>query len=162
DLGVFDNPYVDVDRASAVAATAGHRELARTIAEKSIVLLKNDGILPLGPGVGSIALIGPNADAARNMFGDYAYPAHVESLRNVLDSGRSSLSTPGVERVEIETGELSAVSVVHAMRARFGPSVSYARGCDVMGDSTDGFAAAVELAAAVDVAVLVMGDKSGL
>jgi beta-glucosidase len=162
DLGLFDNPYVDVDRASSAAGTAAHRELARTIAEKSIVLLKNEGILPLGPDIRSIALIGPTADTARNMFGDYAYPAHLESLANVLDSGRSSLSTPGVERVEIEAASIDAASALDAMRARFGPRVSFARGCDVMGSSTEGFAAAVELAAAADVAVMVMGDKSGL
>src|SRR5262249_58085602 len=101
DLGLFEEPYVDVAAASRAAATEAHRELARRIARKSIVLLKNDGILPLAADVESIAVIGPNADAARNLFGDYAYPAHVESLQNVLDSGRSSLSTPGVESAEI-------------------------------------------------------------
>ena len=47
DVGVFDEPYVDVSRAAGAADTSAHRELARTIARKSIVLLKNDGVLPL-------------------------------------------------------------------------------------------------------------------
>ena len=51
------------------------------------MLLRNDGTLPLRPDVGSVAVIGPCADEARNLFGDYAYPAHVESLRVLLDSG---------------------------------------------------------------------------
>ena len=78
--------------------------------------------------VGSIAVIGPNADTARNLFGDYAYPAHVESLQNVLDSGRSSLSTPGVESAEIDPVEIEAPSVLDALRARYGSRVSFARG----------------------------------
>ena len=162
DLGLFDGPYVDIAAVSGAAATAAHRELARTIARKSIVLLSNDGILPLAADVGSIAVIGPNADTARNLFGDYAYPAHVESLQNVLDSGRSSLSTPGVESVQIAPMEIEAPSVLDALRARYGSRVSFAPGCDVAGSSDSGFGEAAELAAAADVVVMVMGDKSGL
>jgi beta-glucosidase len=162
DVGVFDEPYVDVTRAASTAKTPAHRELARTIARKSIVLLKNDGILPLPSDLGSIAVIGPNADTARNLFGDYAYPAHVESLRKVLDSGRSSLATPGVESVQMTAVEIEAPSVLATLRDRYGSKVEFARGCDVTDPSTAGFAEAVDLAAAADVAVLVMGDKSGL
>jgi beta-glucosidase len=160
DLGLFDDPFVDIAAASLAAATDAHRDLARRIARKSVVLLKNDGVLPLAGG--SIAVIGPNADTARNLFGDYAYPAHVESLQNVLDSGRSSLSTPGAESAEIDPVQITAPSVLDALRARYGADVSFARGCDVDGASDAGFAEAVELAAAADVAILVMGDKSGL
>jgi beta-glucosidase len=162
DLGLFDEPYVDVAAVSGAAATAAHRELARRIARKSIVLLSNDGVLPLAAEVGSIAVIGPNADTARNLFGDYAYPAHVESLQNVLDSGRSSLSTPGVESVQIAPMEIEAPSVLDALRARYGSRVSFAPGCDVAGSSDAGFGEAAELAADADVVVMVMGDKSGL
>jgi beta-glucosidase len=161
DLGLFDEPYVDVANASGTAATDAHRELARRIARKSIVLLKNDGILPLAADA-TIAVIGPNADAARNLFGDYAYPAHVESLQNVLDSGRGSLSTPGVESAEIDPVLIEAPSVLDALRARYGARVSFAPGCAVAGSSDDGFAEAVQLAAAANVAVMVVGDKSGL
>ena len=162
DVGVFDEPYVDVSRAAGAADTPAQRELAGIIARKSIVLLKNDGLLPLRPEVGAIAVIGPNADTARNLFGDYAYPAHVESLRKVLDSGRADLSTPGVESVEMTAVEITAPSVVDALRDRLGSKVSFARGCDVTGESTAGFAEAVDLARASDVAIMVMGDKSGL
>jgi beta-glucosidase len=162
DLGLFDEPYVDATAASAAAATPAHRELARTIARKSIVLLRNDGVLPLTADAGSIAVIGPNADTARNLFGDYAYPAHVESLQNVLESGRSGLSTPGVESAEIAPVAIESPSVLDALRSRYGSNVSFAPGCDVTGSSDAGLAEAVELAAAADVAVLVMGDKSGL
>ncbi len=162
DVGLFEQPYVDASRASSVADTPAHHDLARTIARKSLVLLKNDGVLPLAQDLRSIAVIGPNADATRNLFGDYAYPAHVESLRVVLDSGRSSLSTPGVEAVEISPLEIDAPSVVEALRDRFGARVTFAQGCDVSSAATDGFDEAVGAARAAEVAIMVMGDKSGL
>ncbi len=162
EVGLFETPYVDDVRAPDVADTTGHHELALTIARKSIVLLKNAGVLPLAPSLDSIAVIGPNADVPRNLFGDYAYPAHVESLREVLGSGRSSLSTPGVDPVVISPVEIGAPSVVDALRDRLDAEVRFARGCGVTDPSRDGFAEAVEVARASDVAVMVMGDKSGL
>ena len=156
ELGLFDHPYVDPALATEAADTPRHHELARTIARKSIVLLKNDGALPLSQEVTAVAVIGPNADSARNLFGDYAYPAHVESLREVLESGHSELSASFGQLAEIDPVELRTPSVLDALRERMGRAVAHARGCDVGGDSTDGFAEAA------DVAVLVMGDKSGL
>ena len=91
--------------AADAVGTSAHRELARTIARKSIVLLSNDGILPLAAEIGSIAVIGPNADTARNLFGDYCYPAHVESLREVLESGGSTLSSSFETLTEVEEAE---------------------------------------------------------
>ena len=79
-MGLFERPYVDASEAIAAVDTDAHRSLAATIARKSLVLLRNDGVLPLGPAPGTIAVIGPNADEVRNLFGDYAYPAHIESL----------------------------------------------------------------------------------
>ena len=48
-----------------------------------MVLLKNDGTLPLEKTYKTIAIVGPNADSVRNMLGDYTYPAHIESLIEV-------------------------------------------------------------------------------
>jgi beta-glucosidase len=161
-LGLFDDPYVDTAGAAREAATQTHRRLAHRIAHKSIVLLKNDGILPLAPEAASVAVIGPNADAARHLFGDYCYPAHVESLREVLRSGRSELSPTLDDLTAIEPVELGAPSVLDALCARLGDRVAFAPGCAVLDTDRAGFEEAVALAAASDVAVLVMGDKAGL
>jgi len=161
-LGLFDDPYVDAAGAARAAATDTHRRLARHIAQKSIVLLKNDGILPLAPEAASVAVIGPNADAARHLFGDYCYPAHIESLREVLRSGRSELSPSLDDLIGMEPVELAARSVVDALRARLGERVTFAPGCGVLDTDRSGFDEAVALASASDVAVLVMGDKAGL
>ena len=135
--------------ARAVADTPAHRELARTIARKSIVLLRNDGVLPLAAELGSIAVIGPNADAARNLFGDYAYPAHVESLREVLESGRSEPARRrSSSRRTIDAVELDAPSVrrraARAARRDGGLRPPAARSTATR---RDGFAEAVALAA---------------
>ena len=92
--------YVDVASAAGAADTPAQRALARTIARKSLVLLKNDGVLPLSPDVRSVAVIGPNADDARNLFGDYSVSrAHVESLREMSRvAGENVFSIAGAER----------------------------------------------------------------
>ena len=162
ELGLFDDPYVDAARAADAVGTPSHRALARTIARKSIVLLKNDGMLPLSPELTSIAVIGPNADTTRNLFGDYCYPAHVESLREVLESGGSPLSASFDALTEVEEAEAQGLSFLEAMRRRFGSIVEFAHGCDVEGGTQAALDEAVALARRSDVAVLVMGDKAGL
>ena len=162
ELGLFEQPYVDPRRAAAASNTAAQRRLARTTARKSLVLLRNDGTLPLAGTVGSVAVIGPCAADARNLFGDYAYPAHVESLRVLLESGGDPFARETGDIAAAPAGDVGAPAVLDALRARLGSRVRYARGCEVEGRTRDGFAEAVALAREADVAVLVVGDKSGL
>jgi beta-glucosidase len=97
ELGLFENPYVAVDSAAQIFDTAEHRALAREIAQKSMVLLKNeDQTLPLAKDLGSIAVIGPNASNVRNLMGDYSYPAHIETLIEMMrrDDNALGMTTP--------------------------------------------------------------------
>lgn len=160
ELGLFEQPFVDLEAVAGVTDAPQQRALARCVAHKSMVLLRNDGILPLRS-PGSVAVIGPNADAARHLFGDYTYQAHAESLRE-MRTGENIFSIPIPEGARFGDGTVEAPSVLEALRERLGPAVRHARGCDVNSDSTEGFAEAVALAAQSDVAVMVMGDKSGL
>jgi beta-glucosidase len=163
ELGLFEQPYVDPAGATAASATPAHARLAREIAAKSLVLLRNDGTLPFGPDISSVAVIGPNADEARHLLGDYTYPVHVESLQELLRSGNNVFAIPLDENHGFDRYEIRGTSVAAALRERLSADrVRFARGCDVNGRSREGFAEAVAVAAAADVAVLVMGDKSGL
>ena len=73
DIGLLDDPYVDVD---AVAFdTAEDRAIARRAVAESVVVLQNDGVLPLR---GRVAVLGPSADDARRFLGDYHFPSHLE------------------------------------------------------------------------------------
>ncbi|MBU2070697.1 MAG: glycoside hydrolase family 3 C-terminal domain-containing protein [Gammaproteobacteria bacterium] len=70
-LGLFDNPYVDAKAANALMGAASERDFARQVAERSMVLLKNNGILPLNADkIGKLAVMGPHAD--ETLLGGYS------------------------------------------------------------------------------------------
>jgi len=121
-----------------------NRDLARRVADEAIVLVRNDGTLPLAAPA-SIAVIGPNATDPYAMLGCYSFPTHVVTQH------------PGVEMgIEIPT-------LLDAIRAEFpGATVAHAAGTTVDGGETDGLAAAAELAASADVVILALGDRAGL
>lgn len=120
-----------------------NRELAREIAEQAIVLVRNDGVLPLRS-PRRIALIGPNADDPYAVLGCYSFPSHV-----------------GVRYPEVPIG-LELPTLVDALRAEFPDSViDHAPGTSVDGGETD-FDSALEAARAADVVVLALGDRAGL
>src|SRR5262249_3164977 len=77
-LGLFENPYVDASIANVAFQAPEQRTLARQAVAESIILLTNDGVLPLGSKVKRIAVIGPGADDRRLLQGDYHYPTHLE------------------------------------------------------------------------------------
>jgi beta-glucosidase len=82
-LGLFDPPemvpYTKIDEKELDSAE--HRALARKLANEAMVLLKNDGLLPLKPGIKKIAVIGPLADQTRPLIGNYAgQPTHIVSV----------------------------------------------------------------------------------
>ncbi len=159
ELGLFESPYTDP--AGATIDGTQERALALESARKSMVLLENDGTLPLAPEVGRVALIGPSADDARNHLGDYAHQLHVETLlrnREVLSS-----AIPVADSLQPSRASEQIPTVLAELRARLGEGrVSYARGCGLLDGSDEDIAAAVDIAGAADVAVLVMGERSGL
>jgi len=82
-LGMFDpqdnDPYSKIDEKELNSPE--HRTLARKLADESMVLLKNDGVLPLKPGIRSIAVVGPLADQTRVLLGNYnGIPTHTVSM----------------------------------------------------------------------------------
>jgi beta-glucosidase len=129
-LGIFENPYSDPDVAEKICDCDSHRQFALEVAEKCMVLLKNNGVLPLQRDIGSIAVIGPNADAIQ--LGGYSgYGMKVvtafEGIRN-----KSSKRT----------------------------KIYFAEGCKVNDRSKDGFSKAISAAGKADVAILVMGNSA--
>ena len=165
ELGLFERPYVD-DAPLVVAATIGtaaDRELAANLARDSLVLLRNDGALPLDvAALHRVAVIGPNADDGRNLHGDYSYVAHVETLREMRTSD-NIFNVPVPEDLDLDQIVLPGDTVLSALVAALaGVEVRYARGCDVASSDTTGLAEAVAAASESDVAIVVVGDKAGL
>ncbi|HZQ86333.1 MAG TPA: glycoside hydrolase family 3 N-terminal domain-containing protein, partial [Acidimicrobiales bacterium] len=144
DLGLLDNACVEVaDDIDLDPPTA--RALARRVAERSIVLLKNDGVLPLSPNVRTIALIGPNAMTGPSLLGNYTFQNHVAAHFPDAD--------PGAPIVTIADGLRAALPA--------DATIDVVEGCSVLGDDRRGFAAAVDAATRADVAIVVVGDQAG-
>jgi beta-glucosidase-like glycosyl hydrolase len=148
DLGLLDETFtmapteIDLD-------SPEHRRVARRLAEESLVLLTNDGVLPLvgagGRGPGTIAVLGPNADSTEALMGCYSFVNHVLAHH------------PDVP------ADLEMPTVLQALQSEFPTAeLVFAEGCAVEGSDRAAIAAAVETARAADVAVVVVGDRAGL
>ncbi|PPF79294.1 glycosyl hydrolase [Subtercola sp. Z020] len=158
----FDTPPTAID-----LDTPAHRDVARRLAEESLVLLTNDGVLPLASAASSlsspslsslsspspslstpparIAVIGPNADSSEALMGCYSFVNHVLAHHPGTPMG-----------LEIPT-------VLDAVTAEFAAAtVSFEPGCTVEGTDVSGFDAAARTASQADVAVVVVGDRAGL
>lgn len=131
-LGLFECPYVEPRQAAQIVGSPRHKEVSLQAARQSIVLLKNDGALPLARQAESIAVIGPNADNLYNQLGDYTPPQDPASARTVLQ----------------------------AFRERAGVQVAYALGCRIRDKSRAGFDEALAAARNADAVVAVVGGSS--
>ena len=160
ELGLFENPYVDEGRILELFETPGQRNLAHQIASQSMVLLANDGLLPLKKTTGTLGVIGPNADEWRNLVGDYSYATQLEYALSVV---KPDSPLAGVDPAALTGKTVRIPSILEAIRA-VAPSVNilYARGCDNLDPDTSGFDEAVRIAQAAEAVVLVLGDRSGL
>lgn len=162
--GVFENPFVDEGRVVEIFSRPATVELSRKIAQQSLVLLKNDGdLLPLPKSLKKIAVIGPSADSVRLLQADYHYPAHMENLFNPEVS--PDAPTPTQRNIVDWTEHWPpTVTVLQGIKQLVAAEteVLYVKGCDILSEDTSGFAEAVSIAKQAEVAVLVVGDKSGL
>lgn len=138
DLGLFEDPYkyCDEQREKEITLSKENREAARTMAKKSIVLLKNESkVLPLSNSISSIALIGPLADNTDDILG------------------------PWRARGKAENG----VSVLSGLKTRYpNAKINYALGCDFQSEDKSGFAKAVSAAKKSDVVLLAVGESTGM
>jgi beta-glucosidase len=139
ELGLFDDPfkYCNADREQAALNNPAHTKAAREIAAKSIVLLKNENhLLPLSKSIKTIAFIGPL----------------VKDLKQ--NKGFWDVEVPGVDSNFIVSLWKGLENKVAA-----GSKLLYAKGCDVDGDSKEGFATAIEIAKQSDVVLLSIGER---
>jgi beta-glucosidase len=138
-LGLFDDPYryCSAARERSLILHPDHRALARDVARRSMVLLKNDkNLLPLNKQVGTLAVIGPLAADSINPLGTW-----------------DALGRPA-----------DVVTVLEGIRNAVLPqtTVLYARGCALDSQTTDGFAEAVAAVRRADVVVMVLGEASSM
>lgn len=149
ELGLFDQTRVKISGVEKVFDTPSDRRLARTLAARSLVLLKNEGaLLPLNKNIKSLAVIGPMADTIWSLMGDYS---HMVLCR--------------IQTAKSETFEhVRVVSILEGIRQHLSPEtvIRYAKGCDLFGAGTEGFEEAIQAAKTAEVAVVAVGDQAGM
>jgi beta-glucosidase len=135
--GLFERPYVDEAREREVILNPAHVAAAREIAARSMVLLKNDSeTLPLSKNLRSIAVIGPLADDQQAPLGSWSGDGRKEDV----------------------------VTLLTGIRAKVSPTtkIAYAKGCEIEGGSTEGFAEAVRMARESEVAIVAVGESADM
>ncbi|MDX6343773.1 MAG: beta-xylosidase [Trebonia sp.] len=156
DLGLLDpgwSPRADQAADAPDLDPPAQRDIARRLAEESVVLLANDAgdsgtrTLPLAANA-RVAVVGPLADERLAFFGCYSMPRHLGHVRRFDGSAGGA----GVE----------VVTVLDALRREGVTVTGHAAGCDVRTLDESGFAEAVSRTRSADVIVAVVGDEAGL
>lgn len=180
-MGLFENPYADIEKAKSVFAEKKARELSLRSARESIVLLKNDGVLPLKKEYKKIAVIGYHAGTIRSMFSGYTHMSMTEGLLSAMSTmagvegnvGGKEETYPGslvvredpcVDKFEALAARLCphTNTLVQELRLRYPESaIVYAKGYDYAGNDESGFAEALTAAKDADLIVLTLGGRCG-
>ncbi|MEV4580423.1 glycoside hydrolase family 3 C-terminal domain-containing protein [Nonomuraea jabiensis] len=177
ELGLFERPYVDLDAVPETLDSAQTRGLAREIAERSVVLLRNEPVngvplLPLDPGTATIAVIGPNADRLMGQLGNYSYPVLDSMAKRFAlaadptaraDEAAEFGGSTGADQARLMVESVPVVTFLDGIRDRArGATVRYEPGCPLQDEDRSGIPAAVEAARSAEVAVVVVGDQAGI
>jgi beta-xylosidase len=141
ELGLLDAGWAPPEPAQVDLDPPASRAVALELARRSVVLLANDGTLPLREGT-RVAVVGPRADTPEAMVGCYSFPRHVLLHYPGLELG---VDIPTVREALAETHE-----------------VTYALGCPVLGGTDEDIAEAAARAAEAEVCIAVLGDEAGL
>lgn len=158
-LGLFDDPFVDEDRAREVLADPAHRQVAREAAQRSAVLLRNEGhLLPLkAESLTSVAVIGPLADSKRDTLGPWVFDYDLDETVTILDGLRARLGDTA--DVRYAPGVRPAQRTFPSMFEMFpGNATPDPENFD---DDAE-LARAVEVVRSSDVAVVVLGEWQGM
>lgn len=137
ELGLFDDPYrySNVEREKSTVMKKEFLDAARDGARKSIVLLKNEKqVLPLSKSIKRLAVIGPLADARREMIGSWSAAGDWTKAVTLLEGIKAAVTSS--------------------------TQVLYARGCNINDDTTTYFAQAIQTAKQADVVVLAVGEAA--
>ena len=166
-VGLFEKPYTDESAISLRTPEA--LDLAREVAEKSVVVLKNDGVLPLDVS-GSIAVIGPTADDPLALLGDYSFPVHL-IISDIADNAQDVITPRAAFETAFGKDRILYAKGCHILEKRqpgapvFPGDVADSSGLSLkspVSTSLDLIPAAVEAARRADVAVVCVGDLSGI
>lgn len=182
-MGLFEHPFaLEGDELHSIYENDGDHQVTLRSARESIVLLKNNGVLPLSKTVKKIALIGPHAVNARSFFGGYTQMSMVEAVHAAANSmagtgGGGSTQNVEMLRVPGTNVQLDETEVFDAILKRLYPDcrnllqeltarlpdteIVHASGYYVFGADESRFEEALELARDADLVILTLGGKNG-
>jgi beta-glucosidase len=179
--GLFENPYATEDPVMLASVGREGDALSRRLAEESVTLLKNDGLLPLPMTTRRIAVIGPNGADIMASFAGYTYPAQAEMMKNMASgqvrmAGVDSMRErpPGAAEAQARRAALAAIdpaatardlgtlSLADAVREQWPDAeVSFTAGVGISPDDPADIDAAVEAAGEADVVIAAIGGRGG-
>ena len=182
-MGLFEHPFaLTGDELERMVHHPGDNDISMRAAQESLILLKNNGALPLSGNVKTIAVIGPHAGNARYYFGGYTHLSMVEaqhaaarSMAGVGAGGDTSEiemeRVPGTNVQADETEEFHDVlrklepdckNLVQVLKEEMPETtILHAAGYPKAGSDESGFSEALELAAKADLIILTLGGKNG-
>ncbi|MBZ3900374.1 glycoside hydrolase family 3 N-terminal domain-containing protein [Streptomyces griseiscabiei] len=181
-LGLFENPYVKEDPVELGALAASGRDLAQSLTDQSITLLKNDGVLPLSKAT-RVAVIGPHANSSIVNFAAYTHPASIDMMKGMA-TGESRMAGVGammeltpemaaaraaryaqlaaVDTDALAKEEYGALGLAEAVGELVGEAnVASLTGVGINADEPRDLEAAVAAAADADVVILAIGGRAG-
>jgi beta-glucosidase len=159
-LGLFERPYADAALAKQAAAAPEHWQLARVAAQRSAVLLRNEGgLLPLAKDAGSVAVIGPLADSKRDLLTMWSgFDLDPSSTVTIVEGIRNKLGTSA--RVEYAPG----VQIGKRYPSMFEAFMNGGRKVEPwpQAQSEQEFAKAIDTAKRADRVVVVLGELASM
>ncbi len=176
ELGLFESPYPNRNEGLETYGTDDRKMLAKDIAKKSVVLTKNEGLLPINPDVKKIAVIGPCGDSIRSFYSTYSYGGLTEILDikkkfKDMDMAIAGVSDTmaAIRQPELDEQHLESIlkmqypdssSVFEALREDGRYEVSYHKGCHIKKDE-EYIEEAVTLAESCDLVIMAVGGRNG-
>lgn len=155
-MGLFEQPYIDEKKLAQVIALPKHREEARLAAQRSMVLLRNEGgLLPLSKSLKKVAVIGPLADSKEATEGSWMVFNHKPAAVTVLEGIRAKL--PGA-RVEYAPGPV----IQREIRPLFEEMSSGPKVEQTPEQATEAIEAAVSTARGADMIIMVLGENADM
>lgn len=185
-LGLFDQPYANIENVDKVFNNPEADKLSKKLCDEGIILLKNNGILPLdNVKTKKLAVIGPHGDSLRLLFAGYSYPATIEMMMNMMqgfdvtmagvtDKSATNADIDGVFVDSLRSKTLNAfdmetyirtkyhsLTIKEALKNKEKHEVVYAKGCDVSSVDRSNFDQAIVIAKDADVVIMTLGEKCG-
>jgi Beta-glucosidase-related glycosidases len=181
-MGVFENPYgIDEEIVDVIFDDSENKEISLRSARESLVLLKNNGVLPLKNNIKKIAIIGPHANWANYYFGGYSRLSGLETSaaaatsqagfdENNSSNKNSAIMIPGTKVQFCETEVFKQLlkkshpeckTIVEMLKDVLPEAeIVYAHGYHVIGNCEDDYEEAINICRNADVILLTLGGKN--